>query len=320
MLGYYFEKFFTIYARRFFIRPVCPIPSTPSLSIETTNICNSRCIFCANLVMRREKKSLSLEAFKRSVDEYAAMGGEEIDFNVTIGDPLLDKYLLDRVRYVRRRYRQIKTVGFITSLQWLHRYDLEEFFNSGLTWISVSTVLSGRDRYRDFFGVDKYYQMLANLKMLLIENRRKNTPLIVWIAIKPTPEPAKIIMKHPDYQEIKLLSRLDLDTQIRKRHFYVDDWIGAIKLPRYLKKRPLYYRRKRPCRILYKGLMIFSNGNIGACSCRDFEADSDLILGNIESDSLQGTWKSERLASIRSDWLNDNKIPHICRSCRHYLY
>jgi radical SAM protein with 4Fe4S-binding SPASM domain len=293
-------------------------PEVPALSIETTNICNAKCVFCANPSMKRLKEPLTMDLFKKAVEEFVAMGGTSIDFNVTIGDPLLDKTLLERARFVKQ-FPQLKSNGFVTTLQWLHLHDIDEFFNAGFMWISISTILSGRQAYHDFFRVDLYDQMLKNLVLLLKENQKRKV-LAIIIDIKPSPEPAEDILNHPDYCMIKELSGQDLDRSVKNRTFYVDDWIGAVQLPPYLKKRPLYPRRYRPCRLLYKGLMVYSNGNVGACSCRDFEADSDLILGNLKSDRLPHLWHGERLEQIRSQWLHENKVPNICQSCRHYLY
>jgi hypothetical protein len=113
---------------------------------------------------------------------------KELDFNVTIGDPLLDPHLLERARYVRQ-YPQFSTLGFVTTLQWLHRFDLDEFFDAGFTWLSISTTLSGREKYQEFFQVDKYDHMLANLKRLIEENDRREQPLSLYIGLKPTDEP-----------------------------------------------------------------------------------------------------------------------------------
>src|ERR1700730_12281174 len=146
----YFEK------GRFEPRP------KPKLSIETTNICNAKCVFCANPVMLRREEPLPMDSFRKPFDEFAAMGGTEIDFNATIGDPLLDPQLLERARYVRR-HAQFKNLGFVTTLQWLHRFDINEFFDAGFTWLAVSTTLSGKEKYFEFFQVDKYDQMLDNL-------------------------------------------------------------------------------------------------------------------------------------------------------------
>ena len=291
----------------------------PKLSIETTNICNAKCVFCANPVMMRRKEPLSMDRFRKAVDEFAAMGGTDLDFNVTIGDPLLDPQILERARYVRR-YPQFKTLGFVTTLQWLHRFDLITVFEAGLTWLSISTTLSGRQKYYEFFQVDKYDQMLDNLKLLIFENDRRGRPLNILIGIKPTDERPDDVVAHPDFVMINQLVDQDLEAGVRAGGFYVDDWLGAVKLPAYLKKRPLYPRAYRPCQLLYAGLMVYSNGKVGACACRDFEASSELILGNVQGESLESMWTGKHLADLRSDWRTRNKIPHICQSCRHYAY
>ena len=164
-------------------------PAVPHLSVETTNVCNADCVFCANSAMKRKKGPLRMERFEKAVDDFVALGGTSLDFNVTIGDPLLDPYLLERARYVRR-YPQIAGLGFVTTLQWLHRFDLGEFFDAGFTWLCISTTLSGRETYRTFFRVDKYDEMLANLLALIAENTRRHHLLQLHIDIKPTDEPA----------------------------------------------------------------------------------------------------------------------------------
>ena len=293
-------------------------PAVPQLSIETTNVCNADCVFCANSVMQRRKRPLRLERFRKAVDEFVAMGGTQMDFNVTIGDPLLDPYLLDRARHVRR-YPEIRDLGFTTTLQWLHRFKLEEFFAAGFTWLSISTVLSGRDRYREFFRVDKYDQMLTNLLTLIRENNRRGKAIHLYIDVKPTGEPTGDIVGHPDFTTVSALSGQDLASQVKNRGFFVDDWQGAVKLPSYLKLRPLYPRSNRPCRMLYKGLTLYSNGAVGACQCRDFEASSELILGSTD-DSLSELWNGAKLHALRRNWLERDEIPAICQSCRYYMH
>lgn len=312
-------SFLRRYVTGYFRKGRFTAPDKPRVSIETTNICNAKCVFCANPIMKRQKEPLATEKFKKAVDEFISMGGTDIDFNVTIGDPLLDPMLLERARYVRS-FPQVRQLGFVTTLQWLHRWKMDEFFESGLDWLSISITLSGREKYKEFFGVDKYDRTLKNLLMLIEENKKRGEKITYGICIKPTDEPIEQIINHPDFKLIDSLVEQDLVSTLQLEGFYVDDWLGTVKLPAYLKKRPLYPRPFRPCQLLYSGLMIYSNGNVGACACRDFEASSELILGNVANQSLAEMWKGEKLASIRSDWLTKNRVPDICKSCRHYLY
>jgi len=306
------------YVARYFEKGRFTPTPTPYLSIETTNICNSDCVFCANSVMKRKKGYIDDGDFEAAVEDFAKNGGTKIDFNVTIGDPLLDKRLMQRARYVRQ-FPQFKTLGFVTTLQWLHKKDLDEFLEL-FTWVSVSITLSGRDSYRKFFGVDKYNDALSNLKMLLKAVHERKSSFEVVISIKPTPESVQEICSHPDFIEINELYGGGLEAEVRERAFYADDWLGAVKLPDYIKRRPLYPRAFRPCSILYGKLMVFSNGKVSACSCRDFEASGDLIIGDIRTDKIMDLWRGDRLKAIRKDWRLRNKVPDTCRSCRHYVY
>jgi radical SAM protein with 4Fe4S-binding SPASM domain len=248
------------------------------------------------------------------------MGSTSLAFNVTIGDPLLDPHLLERARYVTRTYPQFGSLGFVTTLQWLHRFPITEFWDSGITWMAISATLSGRERYAEFFGVDKYDQMMANLLTVIEENKRRERKIGYFINIKPTNETVEAVLNHPDFQRIHGMVEQDLVAEAKSRGAYVDDWQGAVKLPPYLKKRPLYPRAFRPCVQLFSGMIVHSNGNIGACNCRDFEANSELILGNIKDSTLAELWSGEELARLRSDWRRKNKVPGICKTCRHYVY
>lgn len=291
----------------------------PRLSIETTNFCDCRCVFCANKLMRRKREHLDMALFKKAIDEFAAWGVGDIDFNSTIGEPLLDPYLLERARYVRS-FEQNKILGFVTNLQWLQKFDLAEFFDSGITWLCLSITLSGRQKYKEFFGVDRYDTVLENMVKLIKENKRRLNPMVIHLSLKPTNEDTEAILGHPDLKMIASLLNRDIEKLARERTRYVDDWTGAVKLPAYLEKRPRYPRFFRPCALFYAGLMLFSNGRIGVCHCRDYEADSALILGNIKDNSIKSLWESGQLKRLRLNWRVKNMVPDICNRCDHYVY
>lgn len=312
-------RFVLRYVKGYFEKERFKPSSIPRVSIETTNICNSKCVFCANKVMKRKRQHLEMSLFKKAVNEFAAMGGNTIDFNAVIGDPLLDKYLLQRARYVKK-FPQFKSLGFVTTLQWLHLFDINEFFDSGITWLSISCILSGRERYFELFGVDKYDIFLKNLLILIEENNKRKNKISILMGIKPTDEPISDVINHQDFKMINSLLDQDLVHTLKKQGVYYDDWLGAINLPNYLKRRPLYFRLFRPCRLLYNQIIIFSNGNIGVCSCKDFEANSELIFGSLKDITLQEMWSGEKLENLRFNWVKKNKVPNICKSCRHYIY
>src|SRR3954451_15826869 len=79
------------------------VPAT--LFIETTNICNANCVFCAyqyQAGFRKGKGVMSDELFHKSLEDYRAMGGEtsrkRINFPPLVGEPLVDPKIIKRAR------------------------------------------------------------------------------------------------------------------------------------------------------------------------------------------------------------------------------
>ena len=68
------------------------------LYIETTNLCNARCVFCmypkihGTFPIEYMEKSL----FENVVNDYINMGGREISLTPTVADPFTDKYFAER--------------------------------------------------------------------------------------------------------------------------------------------------------------------------------------------------------------------------------
>lgn len=297
---------------RYFTRSSFLPSPVPILSIECTNFCNSKCVYCANSNMQTPRQHLDMEKYKKAIDEFVAMGGVDINFNSCIGEPLLDPTLVEKIKYLRK-YPQLKFEGFFTTLQWLHKFNLGEFFEMGNAAITISTSLSGKEKYCEFFGEDLYEQALKNILTLIEENKKRANPLKILFMIVPTNEPIDAVVKHPDFY---LVDSLTDKAATRGLKAFVDDWFGKVNLPSYMRKRPIYFRAFAPCAIMLKRLVVFSNGKIGICPSRDYE--QKLVLGDISRDSLKDAWNSEPLNKLRNDWRKKNIIPDICLHCGRY--
>ena len=71
------------------------------MGTEISNACNADCSFCAYRYQKRKKHIMNLEMFKKTVDEYSSDGGGTISFTPVVGDPLMDKKLIDKIQYSR---------------------------------------------------------------------------------------------------------------------------------------------------------------------------------------------------------------------------
>ena len=105
-----------------------------TIFIENVLSCNSRCIFCAHHYQTMTG-TMSMELYRKIIDDCHASGIRDITFGV-YGETLLDKYLAERIKYLRK-YKM--TYGFITNASLLTPARVEELFRlGGLAFVHFS--------------------------------------------------------------------------------------------------------------------------------------------------------------------------------------
>src|ERR1700750_2483405 len=88
-------------------------PALPEIvQIESTNICNAKCVFCPRDDMHRKQGVMSLDLFRKIVDECAALGITHVRVH-NYGEPFLDRHLTEKVRYAKSK--GIREVGMISN-------------------------------------------------------------------------------------------------------------------------------------------------------------------------------------------------------------
>src|ERR687893_1402087 len=88
-------------------------PVLPEIvQIESTNICNAKCVFCPRDEMHRKQGIMSFDLFKKVVDECVELGITHVRVH-NYGEPFVDRKLVEKVRYAKER--GIKEVGMISN-------------------------------------------------------------------------------------------------------------------------------------------------------------------------------------------------------------
>jgi MoaA/NifB/PqqE/SkfB family radical SAM enzyme len=287
--------------------------SIPAINIETTNICNANCTFCAYQYQERPTGVMSLELFRKIIDEYVELGGGSLGLTPTVGDPLLDKHLIERIAYARRS-KAIPRVGMYTNMIALDRVGAAALLNSGVSSITVS--ISGFDEamYRRVYRSAMYKQVVRNIRTFATLNNEAGRPVDFTVDMR-VDRPINEVTAYPDYLEIaNLIGKERMGVKFR-----YDDWSGAItpdQLTGTMKIRTMMPLRISPCSELYSGPMVYWDGRVGACGCRDINA-SELIIGNVATAHLGDIWFGEELRKLRDEFMTP-RIKPICSSCKHY--
>ena len=260
------------------------------LSIETTNICNANCIFCAYQYQSRPMGIMDMDLFKRIVKQYAGKNIGNVNLTPTVGEPLADKYLIERIRFIRK-FKNINKIGIYTNLISLKNFDLKEFVSSGLTDLGVSASGFDKDMYERVYRSKMYTKVYNNLIDLLKINNELGKPINITIDLRSDLS-FKDTFNLPDHK--KLLNYIDNNKFFYK--FRYDNWAGKIKQTDLLGIMKLRSKfninfnniRNSPCSEYYSGPHIYWNGDVGICGCRDVDA-KELIIGSTKDSSVKET-------------------------------
>jgi len=283
-----------------------------NLNIELTNICNANCIFCAYQFQTRKKLVMTDEIYLKALNEYCEMGGGELMLEVTVGEPTLDKNLIKRIKEARSK-KEITTIETITNGIFLDKVGIEEFLNSGITRILISVSALDEVIYNKLYRNKNYKRLKLNIFNLLKLNKEFGEPVEITLIFKSNLTMKKTL-ELPDYQPLKKFPHKVLFT------IDFDNWAGLIKQEDLLDGMYMRYRgepEKEPCFWLYHGPIIYADGKMGLCGCRDLNANSELIVGDIKTDRIIDIWQSKKVKELRERY-NKGEFPNICQKCTNY--
>ena len=283
-----------------------------NLHVELSNICNANCIFCAYQYQKRREEIMRDEVYRKALDDYCAMGGGDFMLTVSVGDPAVDPGLIGRIREARSR-PEIASIETITNAIALKPGQIEALLHSGISRIQISTGPFDAELYEKIYRNKSYGKVLANVRLLLEKNQAAGCPVEIKLAFRSNLSMNETLGL-PDYQGIRHLPHsIEFNTDF-------DTWSGEIRQEDLLPGmhlRPLSELEPEPCYWLYDGPIVFVDGSVGLCGCRDYNADSELIVGNIMERSLLEIWQSEKVKELRERFRR-REFPQICRSCSTY--
>lgn len=287
-----------------------------SLYFEGTNICNANCVFCGYSQMKRPKLTMNMEFFKDVINQYVAMGGRSVGFTPIVGDPLLDKFLFERIDYLNS-FNQITNISFYTNAIALTKEKADWIINykgNALFYFNISFGGFDRETFKRIMGVDRFDLVKENITYFL-ERMKKviNSSLVVKIDFRCGEE---------GYDDTFFSLLRDAIRKGIIKHDTLgntfDTFGGYIKesdLEAAGLKLNLGYPKIGPCDILFRKPLILADGRVNACAERDLE--TTLVIGDLKKQSLKEILCSaERRKLI--DRFYTRSLPPVCKDCTVY--
>ena len=283
------------------------------ITLETHSNCNARCVFCARRKIQPTNQTLPMPLFEKVCREYEEMGGGSLGFSPLISDPLLDPYLLERIKLVKEKFPSIKT-NFFTNAIGFPKFSDEEisFILSTVQHINISIGGFNRDDYKAMFGVDCFEKVWKSLERLSSLRQNLKSPCSLNLHIRTH-------RKNEVIQSPKLKELLDMGYACGDILDEFSNWGGLVTqddLPQGAKLIETDNTHcSTPCLIPMMNLLIMPDGSALACACMD--ANEVLNVGDVTQSSLKEIWTGEKMRSLRDSFRNKN-LPNICKKCSYY--
>ncbi len=266
-------------------------PSMPEIvQIESTNICNAKCVFCPRDEMHRRQGIMSVELFRKIVDECVELGITHVRMH-NYGEAFIDKQLVDKVRYAKQK--GIQEVGVISNGSLITEAVARGMIEAGLDAINISVDAAGKEVFESTRIGLKYDKVIANIERLVrirAESGKRRPKLILSFVRQNNTADEQAFIEHWRAIADKV--------HVTDLH----NWAGTLNT-----ESDVNY----PCYRPWLTFTVLWDGRVSLC-CADF--DGKIILGDLNSSSIREIWNAGPYRDARRQHLESGG-PDICRAC-----
>src|SRR3954462_13185034 len=137
-------------------------PILPEIvQIESTNLCNAKCVFCPRDEMQRKQGVMSYDLFKKVMDECAELDITHVRMH-NYGEPFMDRHLAEKVRCAKQR--GIGEVGMISNGSLITDKVARAMIEAGLDRVNITVAAGGKEVFdRTRIGLN-YDKVIANVE------------------------------------------------------------------------------------------------------------------------------------------------------------
>jgi radical SAM protein with 4Fe4S-binding SPASM domain len=273
-----------------------------NIIIETTNLCNARCIMCPHTIMKRPQKIMDDTTFNKIINQIKK---EKINPTAFIlngfGEPLIDSQIINRIKFIKKEFPN-SVIKFYSNLNLANKNLIKKLNKSGLDEINISLNGYNSRNYKEVMKLD-YQKTIDNLKFLIKNKKETNSDLKIRISMT--------LVKHNEKTAKKFIqkwsSQVD-SVSVNKVHSY-NNSVKSIND----KFKINFQKTAFPCKYIWDTITFDVNGEIVLC-CLDYE--SQYKFGNIKSNSILKSFNSPKFNLIRQQHLQfASKNIKICQHC-----
>ena len=274
------------------------------VALELANYCNLKCVMCPVPGLKRKRGFMEESLFEKIAGDLVRKSGF-IFLPQGFGEALLHPRWAQLITFARGM--DIRPITILTNGMLLSGEKMAALTENAD--IVVVTLDGSKAKTYESVRVNSSFEKVTgNIKDFLRMRGKSERPHCV----------IRIIRMRDTEEEIETF-RMFWSQEIGKGDLVqvsdCIDWAGSVEY------RGDYSNRERtkrhPCRMLWKNLTVYHNGRVSPCC---YDAEGELIVGDVLNQTLREIWNSDSLRNLRDLHLTSQyeKIP-ICSRCRNWL-
>lgn len=272
------------------------------LDIESTNVCNLRCPFCATTFDKwgsNKRGFMDMRLFKEIIDEGSEKGLYSIKLSLR-GEPLLHPDIGEMISYARKK--GIIDIYFNTNATMLTEDIASKLIKSGLVRISISVEGATKEVYESYRVGARFEDVVENVKRL---RRMRDQEKVCFPQIR--------------------IQTVLLDALKESFPSYVAFWRTIADEVSYLDARHEGSREPHipekaewACPFLWQRMVVLWDGTILPCLMHGVPDFSLMALGNFDKMSIEEAWNSEPVRHYRE--IHRSGQTHTIKGCAECSY
>lgn len=286
------------------------------ISIETSNVCNLKCIYCYTDAGKKLPNELTLDEYKNILDQAIELGAKEVAI-AGAGEPLLDPQFFKILDLIKERNLYLI---LYTNATLIDKVVARKLFDSPVTIVATLNSMKPEVQNELCGSIPMTYEkMMQGIYHLMDAGFNKTNPTRIAIdafVVKETIDEASDIFRFARMNNIfPYICRVFLSGRATGRDLDVsNDQFKELtyKLLEIDESEFGYTWEPRPpfvasqCQLVYINMVIGIQGNIRPCYSVFMNA------GNIRKQSLKELWNSELLRSARN---MESNLKGKCGTC-----
>ncbi len=268
------------------------------LQIETTNRCEAACVFCSYPSMNRAKGTMPMDLFAKIIEDAATIPPIDKVTLTGLGEPLLDKHLMERFRQVRK-HMKVGCLDLYTNGNLLTLDMVREMMGIPVSVIYVSLNAVNERGRMQVMNLDGFNRLESLLDEAIKETKDSDTKIVVKSVI------ATDLMEPGDGDSFMKRWNGSVEQGGNAFIHLEGNWAGYTF--------PLRTRLIKPCMRAIDQIMVLWDGRVSLCC---FDGEGDVILGDLKVQSIREIYNDGLALKYRGAHMQGRRGElKLCSTC-----